>query len=142
MLGASRARGECALRGAPIADARRLNAGVRRHLSMDARLDALRTALAAWAPQQPSLRRLWIYGSRVKGSHRPDSDLDVAFEIDRLSDEHAVDEFQEITLPTWRNDLTRLTGLPIHLEPSVGDATAVTGYVSDSGMLVYERRET
>lgn len=109
---------------------------------MDAGLDALRGALAEWALRQPRLRRLWIYGSRVKGTYHPGSDLDVAFEIDRLPDPGAIDEFRELTLPRWRSELTRLTGLPVHLEPSVGDATNVTRYVSDSGMLVYERRET
>lgn len=42
--------------------------------------------------------------------------------------------------PRWRSELVRLTGLPIHLEPSVGDVTNVAGYLSDSGILIYESR--
>jgi uncharacterized protein len=107
---------------------------------MDAPLEALCSTLAERATQQPLLRRLWVYGSRVKGTHRPDSDLDIAFEIERLPDTSAVDEFRELTLPRWRSELGRLTGLPIHLEPSVRDVTNVTGYLSDSGILIYESR--
>ena len=105
---------------------------------MDAPLEALCSTLADWATQQPLLRRLWVYGSRVKGTHRPDSDLDIAFEIERLPDTAAVDGFRELTLPRWRSELVRLTGLATHLEPSVGDVTNVTGYLSDSGILIYE----
>jgi predicted nucleotidyltransferase len=106
---------------------------------MDARVEALRSELAAWAQKQPGVRRLWVYGSRAQGTHRGDSDLDIAFEIDRLSDSVAAREFQERTLPAWRLELSELSGLPVHLEPSVGDASNIAQYVAVSGVLVYDR---
>jgi predicted nucleotidyltransferase len=105
---------------------------------MDSQVEAVRSDLAAWAEKQPGLRRLWIYGSRAQGTHRPDSDLDVAFEIDRLPDV-AVMEFFERTRPRWRDELSQLSGLSVHLEPSIGDASNVAAYVAHSGVLVYER---
>ncbi len=36
--------------------------------------------LAAWAEKQP-LKTVYVYGSRVRGDHRPDSDLDVAYDF-------------------------------------------------------------
>jgi predicted nucleotidyltransferase len=110
-----------------------------RHASMDARVEALREDIAAWAARQPGLRRLWIHGSRAQGTHRPDSDLDIAFEIDRLADRAALDEFHGRTFAAWRAELSELSGLTVHLEASVGDATNVARYVADSGVLVYER---
>jgi predicted nucleotidyltransferase len=119
--------------------ARPLNCGVMRHVSMDPQIEAMRSELGAWARRQPGLRRLWIYGSRAQGTHRPDSDLDIAFEIDRLPDSAAAAEFLERTRPAWRAELSQLSGLLVHLEPSVGDASDVAGYVADSGVLVYDR---
>jgi len=112
-----------------------------RHVWMDQQLEAVRNDIAAWAKKQPGLRRLWIYGSRAQGTHRLDSDLDIAFEIDRLPD-GAVPEFLERTRPAWRAELSQLSGLVVHLEPSVGDASNVAGYVANSGVLVYDRDET
>ena len=106
---------------------------------MDPRVEAVRNDIAAWAELQPGLRRLWIYGSRAQGTHRPDSDLDIAFEIERLRDAEAIADFHERVLPAWRAELGQLSGLAVQLEASVGEATNVTGYVASSGVLVYER---
>lgn len=101
----------------------------------------MRSALVVWAQKQCGLRRLWVYGSRVRGVHRPNSDLDIAFEIDRLPDHAAAHEFQERTLPTWRLELSQLSGLRVHLEASVGDGSNVAQYVAKSGAPVYEREQ-
>ena len=41
----------------------------------------LSNAIVTWATRYPAILRVWLYGSRVKGTARPDSDLDVAVEI-------------------------------------------------------------
>lgn len=112
-----------------------------RYTSMDAEAKALRSKLAAWARKQRGLRRLWVYASRVRGAHRPDSDLDIAFEIDRLPDHAAAHEFQERTLPAWRVELSQLSGLRVHLEASVGDGSNVAQYVAMSSVLMYDREQ-
>ena len=37
-------------------------------------------AIRGWAALHPVIRRAWVFGSRVRGSERPDSDLDAAIE--------------------------------------------------------------
>jgi predicted nucleotidyltransferase len=37
-----------------------------------------------WAASNPIIVRVWIFGSRVRGTNRPDSDLDVAIEHDMM----------------------------------------------------------
>ncbi len=48
----------------------------------------------------------------------------------------------ERTRPTWRDELSQLSGFSVHLEPNVGDASNVARYVAHSGVLVYERDES
>lgn len=39
--------------------------------------------IAAWALHVPEIATVYLYGSRVKGTHREDSDLDIAIEFDQ-----------------------------------------------------------
>lgn len=43
--------------------------------------DAVDQILRSWALGQYLVKRLWVFGSRARGTERPDSDLDVAVEI-------------------------------------------------------------
>ncbi len=110
-------------------------------MALDARVAARLPDLHAWARARPAIRRLWIYGSRARGTHRDDSDLDIAFEIDRLGTREAAEQFQAYTRVAWRSELSLIFGLNVHLEPVVGDATNVEGYVQDSGTIAYERND-
>ena len=38
-------------------------------------------ALSDWMSQEDIIAKAWCYGSRVKGSHTPESDLDVAIQL-------------------------------------------------------------
>lgn len=106
-------------------------------MSLDCAIDTeLCRSLMEWASTKPNLRRLWVYGSRVRGDHRPDSDLDIAFVIDPLLLEEEQVAFRRHTFPAWRNELSALTGLLIHLEPCVDK---VKEWAEASGVLVYER---
>jgi predicted nucleotidyltransferase len=44
-------------------------------------LAPIRTIVARWAASQPLITRAWIFGSRVRGTARTDSDVDVAIEV-------------------------------------------------------------
>lgn len=44
-------------------------------------LKSLAHVIAQWADQRPAIQRVYIFGSRVRGDNRPDSDLDVAIEF-------------------------------------------------------------
>jgi predicted nucleotidyltransferase len=34
--------------------------------------------IVAWGKRHPKIRQVWLYGSRARGDHRPDSDIDLA----------------------------------------------------------------
>lgn len=44
-------------------------------------LEEAKLLVASWATQQRLIRRIFFFGSRVRDEHRPDSDLDIAFEL-------------------------------------------------------------
>ena len=57
------------------------------------------------------IRALYIFGSRARGDNRPDSDLDLAFDLE----EHYGNQLSELVsnADAWRGELARLTGLLI-----------------------------
>lgn len=42
---------------------------------------SIRTLVTQWAASQPLVCKAWIFGSRVRGVERSDSDVDVAIEL-------------------------------------------------------------
>lgn len=70
--------------------------------------DTASQSLRALFQNKPGLRRVWLYGSRAKGTHRPNSDIDLTLEapgwslteLFRL--ETAIDD---LLLP-WKIDLS------------------------------------
>lgn len=44
-------------------------------------IESWAAAVAKWASTQPLIRKAYLFGSRVRGTHQLDSDLDVAVEI-------------------------------------------------------------
>lgn len=41
-------------------------------------IDEIRCAVTLWAADEPLVRRVYLFGSRAKGTHRHDSDVDLA----------------------------------------------------------------
>lgn len=78
--------------------------------------DSVCLSLVSWATRHLSIKRVYVYGSRVRGQYRIDSDLDVAIEITpNPRDENA--------LATWLSEkrllsqeLAPLLPWPLHLE--------------------------
>ena len=104
---------------------------------MDTRLLELIPLIAHWAYSKQAIRRLWFYGSRVRGTQHPDSDLDVAIEIDHISTEaetqlHWMDEKAQ-----WLAELQALSPFKVHLE--MYGTPNVNAYLEDCSRLVYER---
>lgn len=65
------------------------------------RIEAMSMAVEMWAKSEPLVRKAYLFGSRVKGTNRPDSDLDVAIELLTLPDE-------EDPGTTWQREGKRL----------------------------------
>ena len=107
----------------------------------DALFDTIRT-LRSWAEGRPHVRRLWVFGSRLKGTQRDDSDLDVAMEIDALGQ----DENAAVSWVGYRHlceqELSALTGFAVQLHPvDCADLMSkVVAYVSCCAALVYVRK--
>lgn len=47
-------------------------------------LSSIRTIVARWAASQSLVLKAWIFGSRVRGTSRSDSDVDIAIEVRTL----------------------------------------------------------
>ena len=50
-------------------------------LSQHGNLQSLANSVAQWADARPAIGKAYIFGSRVRGDARPDSDLDLAIEF-------------------------------------------------------------
>ena len=69
----------------------------------------LQCILAVWAGSKPTIKALHVFGSRAKGSARPDPDLDLAFDfVDTVDD--ALAELIE-NAGAWKIELSKLTGI-------------------------------
>ena len=80
------------------------------------------SAIARWAESVPACKRIYLYGSRITGKHREDSDLDVAMELDpevlninntTYTNISAVWIFNH---GEWQQQLNELIDVAIHLE--------------------------
>jgi predicted nucleotidyltransferase len=74
--------------------------------------DDMAAAVAKWAGTQPLVRKAYLFGSRVRGTHRPDSDLDVAVEV--------------FTLPGDSSPFTTWAGEAQRLKTSIAGVVPVT----------------
>lgn len=64
-------------------------------------IEDMAAAVAKWSSTQPLIRKAYLFGSRVRGTHRPDSDLDVAVEVFTLPGDSC-------PLATWIGESHRL----------------------------------
>jgi len=99
--------------------------------------------LAAWAVQKPLIKRVFVFGSRVRGDHDEQSDLDVAVELDQTEYR---DESQGLATwicekQGWTNELE--VGIPheVQLVRYAGEDTPVIAKaLRASSLMVYEKR--
>lgn len=102
--------------------------------------------LSAWAADKPLVGRLWLFGSRVREQHRPDSDVDVAIELD-MSAAKGVDESGGMATwafasKSWRPELEDLLFLVVDLQRyKAGETKIVQAGLDQSSILVYEKQK-
>jgi predicted nucleotidyltransferase len=101
--------------------------------------------LTAWATEKPLVGRLWLFGSRVRGNHRSDSDVDVAIELD-MSAAKGVDESGGMATwafdtKQWKPELEDLLSLIVDLQRyKVGETNIIQAGLDQSSILVYEKK--
>lgn len=96
-------------------------------------------AIRSWAAEKPFMIRVWIFGSRARGDHRPDSDLDIAIEHEALpGDNNAIVTGFDQKL--WQDELQERTTLPVHVHSYIpGVYTRIGAALERSSRLIYLR---
>lgn len=94
-------------------------------------------ALIRWASQNDRVSAAYVYGSRVLGFNRPDSDLDFAV---CLSDGKET----ALTLwiceaAAWRHELASLLPVTVHLELAQESDEKVWPALQQHGLLIFTR---
>jgi uncharacterized protein len=100
--------------------------------------DEMRDALREWAQHCVSIRRLYVFGSRAKGTAGPCSDLDLAVVVYEM---HG-NELSELIVhrKTWQTELTGALGVQVRDIYLADDpASAAYGPVRDHGVLIFDR---
>ncbi len=90
-----------------------------------------------WAASKPTVKRLWVFGSRLRGTQKPASDLDICIEIDPLSTDEEAQIVWTDEKEGWLRELALLTPYKIHLE--MYGTPKVSEYIENCSMLIYER---
>ncbi|HUZ32639.1 MAG TPA: nucleotidyltransferase domain-containing protein [Xanthobacteraceae bacterium] len=82
---------------------------------MDLELDR-EAALKSWAANNDAVKEFWLFGSRVKGTSRPESDVDVALILMPETDNTnwAFAKYVECR-NLWKKQLQRIVARPISL---------------------------
>jgi predicted nucleotidyltransferase len=96
--------------------------------------------VTAWAETQPLVLKLWLFGSRVRGTERPDSDIDIAVEIKtRMGDSSAWTTFM-FEADCLKASIQALLPMTVQLEWYGGPTETPTIHagLQASSMLVYE----
>ena len=105
-------------------------------------MDKLRICkeLHAWATSQPSINRVWLFGSRARGEAGPDSDLDIALEVVPAYPDASATDCWFTHSSQWRGELAARFPFRIQLELLDGMSTpTISRGIEKSGVLAYER---
>jgi predicted nucleotidyltransferase len=100
----------------------------------------VQTTLADWAARTPTVRRVWVFGSRARGTHRPDSDIDIAVELEPVADSEETLLVWMANSEKWRSQLQDRISMPVDLEwfdPNGGTGT-IRAALDEAKTLVYE----
>jgi len=102
-------------------------------------LEAVLIRLAGWAAGERWIAAVYVFGSRAKGTNRPDSDLDIAVEL-TVTEESEVDGIYIDEARKWRDALKVLSPWSVDLDLYHSkSAPHVYKYVADGGRLIWRR---
>jgi len=106
-------------------------------------MEKIKEVLNKWAADKAPITKVYIFGSRVKGDFRPDSDLDVALELYPIpGGEDAATLFWMTEEPKWKSELQPRLPYILHLHYFEGDNTpTIKEGIRVSGVAVYNKNE-
>lgn len=98
-------------------------------------------SLQEWARARPEIVRVVLFGSRVRGDHRSNSDLDVALELEAAGWDAEPFITWTASAPDWRKELEPLLPWPLDLQwhDLAGETPTITAGIQRSHFVVYER---
>ncbi len=95
--------------------------------------------LRALGDETPCIKKIYIFGSLVKGTFGPDSDLDAAFEISPSPTDSSIDAAFPFERREWEEKLRPYVDCPMHFKLLDGARTpTTTAAVEDASILVYD----
>lgn len=98
--------------------------------------------LVQWAVPKRQIKRLWLFGSRVGGTAKLDSDIDIALELFHEPDwEMSVVDLWEKYGDVWREELAQLLPWNVDLEffDPKGSTPNLALYLNARSLLVFDR---
>jgi uncharacterized protein len=103
-------------------------------------LEEVARVVSRWARTKPIVRRAYLFGSRVRGEHRVDSDIDIAVELEPNLDESGGLATWMFEKEKWKEELQGLIPLEIQLERYHPEQTPTVGKgIGRSSQIVYEK---
>ena len=103
-------------------------------------LPQIEATVSRWASDKLIVRRVYLFGSRVRGDHRPDSDIDIAVELVPDLDESGGLATWMFETTGWESELERLIPLKVQLERYHPEQTPTVGMgIDSSSRLVFDR---
>jgi predicted nucleotidyltransferase len=99
-----------------------------------------RDELIAWAQRTNAIAELWLFGSRAKGTSRPDSDVDIAVSLMPPVRNHdwALTTYLALSVD-WQRQLEKMVGRHVSLTAIVPDTPGDTE-VRATGVLLWRRK--
>jgi predicted nucleotidyltransferase len=100
-------------------------------------------SLRAWAEDKLLVGKLWVFGSRSRGDFGPDSDIDIAIELDLRYggfDETGGMVTWSFETDGWEEELKALLGMEVDLQQYRGEDTpTIYNAIRESSCLVYSK---
>ncbi len=97
-------------------------------------------AIRSWAAAIPSIDRVSLYGSRARGTPRPDSDLDLAVYVRAPDGEHLAEWIKN--RQRWQQELSTRLGIKVDLEFANEEAEYVVApAVAREGITIFQRQD-
>lgn len=93
-----------------------------------------------WAKSVSMIERVWLFGSRIKGTERHDSDLDIAVEHGVLHGDHNAFTTAIGEIDNWQTQLQSKVSFTVDLQSYIpGITPTIEAALNESSQLIYQK---